>query len=99
MKKLIIGMALLSTTSIFAQEIKYENLPRVEMRVYSVDKVTNIDAKHEQNQKRSLDDLKIHVENTLGRQVIEAKCGASVKGTFDNKEVLDKKSTCFVSFL
>lgn len=99
MKKLIIGFVLLSTTSVFAQNLKYENLPRVEMRVYSADRVINVDAKHEQSRKQALEDLKAHVERTLGRQVIESKCDTPIKGTFDNDGFADRKSTCSVSFL
>jgi hypothetical protein len=99
MKKLIIGFVLLSTTSVFAQKLKYENLPRVEMSVYSVDRVSNVDTKHEQSRKQALDDLKAHVESTLGRQVIEAKCDTPLKDTFSNEGFAQRKSTCSVSFL
>jgi len=99
MKKLIIGFVLLSTTSVFAQKMTYENLPVVKMFVTSTDRANQVDSKHEQRQKETLDELRRHVEITLGRQYIEGKCSAPVKETFDNPGFAQRSSTCFVSFI
>jgi len=99
MKKIIIGLLALSANSVFAGELKYENLPLVKERVYSVARVDLVDAKHERDQQNSLINLRAHVENTLGRQVIEVKCDTPIKDTFDNKDVASRKSTCSASFL
>lgn len=99
MKNIIIGLVLLSTTSVFAQKMTYENLPVVKIFITSVDRVNQVDAKHEQRKKETLEELRRHVEDILGRQYIEGKCSASVKETFDNEGFAQRSSTCDVSFL
>ncbi len=99
MKNFIIGLVLLSTTSVFAQKMTYENLPVVKIFISSVDRLSQVDAKHEQRKKETLEELRRHVEDTLGRQYIEGKCSASVKEVFENPGVAQRSSTCFASFL
>jgi hypothetical protein len=99
MKKLLIGIVLVSTTSVFAQKIKYENLPLVKMFVSSVDLESQVDGKHEQRQKEALEELKRHVEINLGRQYIDSKCSTPLKETFNNPGFAQRSSTCSVSFL
>ena len=99
MKSLMIGLMLLSTTSVFAQKMKYENLPVVKMYVTSADLVNQVGTKHEKEQKEALEELRRHVEVTLGRQYIEGKCSVPVKETFNNPGFAQRSSTCSVSFL
>jgi len=99
MKKLFICLVVLSSTSVFAQKLSYENLPRVKVTVSSADITSRVDARHEQKQKEALDELKAHVESSLNRQVIEAKCSAPVKEQFNNPNFSSRKSICSVSFL
>ncbi len=99
MKNLMIGLVLLSTTTAFAQKITYENLPVVKTFISSTDLTNQVVAKHEQRKKETLEDLRRHVEDTLGRQYIEGKCSASVKEAFDNPGFAQRSSTCSVSFL
>ena len=99
MKNLMIGLMLLSTTSVFAQKMKYENLPVVKMFVTSADVATQVEAKHEKDQKEALEELRRHVEVSLGRQYIEGKCTAPVKESFNNPGFAQRSSTCSVSFL
>jgi len=99
MKNFIAALTLITATSAFAQQLTYENLPLVKLTVVSVDATNRVDAKHEQKKKEALEDLRVHVENTLGRQVIEAKCSSALTETFINKDFSQRKSICSVSFL
>ena len=99
MKTLLIGLVLVSTTSVFAQKIKYENLPVVKLNVTSVDLANQVEAKHEQQMKEALEELRRHVEITLGRQYVEGKCSTPVAETFNNPGFAQRSSTCSVSFL
>lgn len=99
MKNLIIGLVLISTTSVFAQKLTYENLPVVKTFVTSTDLANQVDAKHEHKQKEALEELRRHVESTLGRQYIAGKCSSIVKEKFNNPGFASRSSTCSVSFL
>jgi hypothetical protein len=99
MKNLIIGLVLLSTTCAFAQKMTYENLPVVKTFVTSTDLASQVDSKHEQRQKEALEELRRHVESTLGRQYITGKCSSVVKERFNNPGFASRSSTCSVSFL
>ncbi len=99
MKRLLVTLVMLNTVSAFAQNLKYENLPRVQTFVSTVDKAASVSSKHIEDRKQALKDLRFHVEKELGRQVIEEKCDTPRKEKFNNEDAGSRSSTCSVSFL